>query len=40
MNITPFDKHELTNTQYNCPVYLPPPVASLNGGLYISLKAI
>jgi|UniRef100_A0A6C0BRD6 hypothetical protein len=34
MNVIPFDKHELTNTQYNCPVYLPPPLASLNGGLY------
>lgn len=34
MNIIPFDKNESMNMEYNCPIYLPPPSASLNGGLF------
>lgn len=34
MTIAPFDKHESINMEYNCPIYLPPPAASLNGGLF------
>lgn len=34
MNITPFDKNDLTYLEYNCPIYLPPPASSLNGGLF------